>query len=179
MFHPLNYRDVGECVAILIDEAFPLRPGMLFRGGKFDEMTRPGDVGHPKSIINLRRGPDPGHLDGVSVFHVPADNTVENYRTELKEVRRWVGDVLNVIADPDTRWPIYLHCTSGKDRTGVVVAAILTILGIPDDIVVEEFMLSDNVEEKNIRHALEGLRPIAHELLAPKVLAASLKRGAG
>jgi protein-tyrosine phosphatase len=51
-----------------------------------------------------------------------------------------------------------IHCTSGKDRTGVVVAALLTILGIDRSIIIEEYLLSDGeVHSDWIETALDGM----------------------
>jgi protein-tyrosine phosphatase len=51
-----------------------------------------------------------------------------------------------------------IHCTSGKDRTGVVVAALLKILEVPDQIIVEEYLLSQGeVRAEWIQQALTGI----------------------
>jgi protein-tyrosine phosphatase len=41
------------------------------------------------------------------------------------------------------RRPTLFHCTTGKDRTGWAAAALLTLLGVPDDLVMEEFLLTN------------------------------------
>jgi protein-tyrosine phosphatase len=38
--------------------------------------------------------------------------------------------------------PALVHCTTGKDRTGWAAAALLTLLGVPDEVVMEDFLLS-------------------------------------
>jgi len=38
--------------------------------------------------------------------------------------------------------PVLFHCAAGKDRTGVVAALLLSVLGVPDDDIVEDYMLS-------------------------------------
>ena len=154
---PLNFRDVGECISILLDTPSPIRPGVLFRGGKLDVLDKPEDLGSPRTILNLRRGPDPEHLEGVALVHVPALNTVENYRTELPEVREWLREALSVFTDPAIAYPIYVHCTSGKDRTGIVIAALLRALDVPTALIIEEYLLSEDVTRETIELALEGL----------------------
>lgn len=44
-------------------------------------------------------------------------------------------------ADPSTV-PMVLHCTAGKDRTGVAAALILAVLGVADETVLDDYELS-------------------------------------
>lgn len=83
---------------------------------------------------------------------------MEKYETEQREVRVWLNRVVAAVAAaPGT--PILVHCTSGKDRTGIVVAALLSILGVPREAIVEEYLLSDGeVRREWIERALEGFR---------------------
>lgn len=151
-----NFRDVGEALGLWLDPS-PIAPGHLLRGGKFDALASASELGNPRTILNLRQGPDPAHLEGVVRLHVPAANDVENYDTSLREVRTWLAKALGVLARPDTLWPVYVHCTSGRDRTGLVVAAALLFVGLPRDVIVEEFLLSDGAERSLIEAALDGL----------------------
>jgi protein-tyrosine phosphatase len=155
---PLNFRDVGECISIILDEPSPVPPGVLYRGGKFDWLDRVEDLGRPRTIVNLRRGPDLKHLEGVRLLHVPAQNVVENYETYRPEVRAWVRRAIETIIDPKNDLPIYVHCASGRDRTGIVIAAILLVLGVPQDVIIEEYLLSNEVAPATIEQALDGLR---------------------
>jgi protein-tyrosine phosphatase len=38
--------------------------------------------------------------------------------------------------------PALFHCTAGKDRTGWAAAALLSLLGVPQEIVLEDYLLS-------------------------------------
>lgn len=40
--------------------------------------------------------------------------------------------------------PALFHCTSGKDRTGWAAAALLTLLGVPQETVMEDFLRSND-----------------------------------
>ena len=46
------------------------------------------------------------------------------------------------MADPACR-PCLYHCTTGKDRTGWATAALFLLLGVPDDAVMEEYLLTN------------------------------------
>ena len=49
--------------------------------------------------------------------------------------------VLQLLADSDS-WPAVFHCTGGKDRTGVVAAVLLGILGVSDEDIIEDYCRS-------------------------------------
>jgi protein-tyrosine phosphatase len=40
--------------------------------------------------------------------------------------------------------PVLFHCTAGKDRAGMFAAALLTVLGVPKDIVIADYLLSND-----------------------------------
>jgi protein-tyrosine phosphatase len=155
-FHPLNYRDVGDALSLWLDPS-PIPRGRLLRGGKLDAMTSAADLGNPHTILNLRRGQDPQHLAAITSLHVPAANNVENYDTGRRDVRTWLARALAVLASPATEWPVYVHCTSGRDRTGIVVGAALLLCDIPRSVILEEFLLSDGAERVAIERALDGI----------------------
>jgi protein-tyrosine phosphatase len=43
----------------------------------------------------------------------------------------------------EDRAPLVIHCTAGKDRTGFACALILHALGIPDDLIAEDYLLTN------------------------------------
>jgi protein-tyrosine phosphatase len=47
------------------------------------------------------------------------------------------------IAEQDNL-PALFHCTTGKDRTGWAAAALLSLLGVPDDAILEDFLRSND-----------------------------------
>ena len=49
---------------------------------------------------------------------------------------------LEIIENPNNL-AVLQHCTSGKDRTGLGSALILLILGVPEEKVIEDYMLSN------------------------------------
>jgi protein-tyrosine phosphatase len=41
------------------------------------------------------------------------------------------------------RAPLVIHCTAGKDRTGFACALVLHALGVPDDVIAEDYLLTN------------------------------------
>ncbi|KAF5391155.1 hypothetical protein D9757_003080 [Collybiopsis confluens] len=54
---------------------------------------------------------------------------------------------LQVYLDPQA-YPVLVHCTQGKDRSGLVVMLVLFILGVPVEFVKEDYVLSDKGLER-------------------------------
>jgi protein-tyrosine phosphatase len=61
---------------------------------------------------------------------------------QLPSARGAFAELYRALAHEDAR-PALVHCTTGKDRTGWAVAALLAFLGVPDDAVMEEYLRSD------------------------------------
>jgi protein-tyrosine phosphatase len=43
----------------------------------------------------------------------------------------------------EDRAPLVIHCTAGKDRTGFACALILHALGVPEDVIAEDYLLTN------------------------------------
>lgn len=76
-------------------------------------------------------------------FH---DVMVESYRSYVLDYRTQWSILLKGLAEPGTT-PALIHCTFGKDRTGVAVAIVLSSLGVPREKVMEDFLLSNKFWE--------------------------------
>jgi protein tyrosine/serine phosphatase len=67
-----------------------------------------------------------------------------------------IKHVLDLCADKE-RHPIAFYCTAGKDRTGVLAAIMLSIVGVKPEDIVEDYSLSANVyAEMNDHQAMVG-----------------------
>lgn len=54
---------------------------------------------------------------------------------------RVAGMFVALLNGPGT--PMILHCTAGKDRTGFSAAMLLTALGVPREVVIEDYLLTN------------------------------------
>jgi protein-tyrosine phosphatase len=71
---------------------------------------------------------------------------IEAYRAYALDFRTQWSSLLKGLAEPGTL-PALIHCTYGKDRTGVAVAIILRSLGVPREKVMEDYLLSNKFWE--------------------------------
>ncbi|MGD0063365.1 MAG: tyrosine-protein phosphatase [Streptosporangiaceae bacterium] len=58
--------------------------------------------------------------------------------------REAFGTTLRLLCTPG-RLPLLYHCTSGKDRTGWMTAIVLTALGVPRELVLRDYLLSNDL----------------------------------
>lgn len=59
-----------------------------------------------------------------------------------------IGEVLRRLAQGDE--PALIHCTAGKDRTGVTIAVLMTLLGVPRGEVEREYARSNEAVDQQI-----------------------------
>jgi protein-tyrosine phosphatase len=57
--------------------------------------------------------------------------------------REAFGAAVRMACAPD-RLPLLYHCSSGKDRTGWMTAVVLTALGVPREVVLRDYLLSND-----------------------------------
>lgn len=58
-----------------------------------------------------------------------------------KEYGRRIIEALEVIASPENH-PVVFNCAVGKDRTGILAAVLLSVLGVADEDIIEDYSLS-------------------------------------
>ncbi|MFP5218309.1 MAG: tyrosine-protein phosphatase [Actinomycetes bacterium] len=65
----------------------------------------------------------------------------DHYIGYVEAARTNLGTALKVLADPQSGTTL-VHCAAGKDRTGVVVALALSLVGVPRDAVLADYLRS-------------------------------------
>ncbi len=65
--------------------------------------------------------------------------------------------------------PVLWHCTAGKDRAGFAAAALLRLLGVPQDVIVRDYMLSKEYAMGARRNELRLLRLFKGDEAADKL----------
>jgi protein-tyrosine phosphatase len=74
-------------------------------------------------------------------------HVINHYRRYATEP--WVKETLTrfFAALADTEGSVVVHCTAGKDRTGVAVALLLSLLGVSPDDIVRDYLRSQDACE--------------------------------
>lgn len=85
------------------------------------------------------------------------DFMVEVYGKIVADHAMTFGVLLSALASPDAL-PALFHCTAGKDRTGVAAALLLTVLGVDESDVLDDYELSTRYRtERRIAELRPGL----------------------
>lgn len=101
------------------------------------------EVGSPGTIINLEIKSDPVWGEGETSFHMPIPDTASVYSVENPATRSWLTEIVSIYSSDSLVLPTLIHCTAGKDRTGVCVAALLSLIGVPHEAIVQEYLQSE------------------------------------
>lgn len=169
-----NFRDIGGYQGL---NGRKIRWGHYFRAGRQDRMTQTdldcvARLGI-KTQIDLRRldevrDQSRGPLEGLGARYawhpvIPNDGSErlnnivgdtgisgERYLRYLHfDPAPWSG-IFDVMADTD-QLPLLIHCTAGKDRTGVVTALLMSILGVDRDVIEADYVLTNRDCERHVK----------------------------
>ena len=96
------------------------------------------------------------------------DSMIDLYRALPAWMGPRIGGLFECIAQQ--RVPIVVHCAAGKDRTGIAVAVLLRALGVPQETIVADYLLTNDAGDFETfirtRHAAQlGLADDEHPLL--------------
>ena len=103
-----------------------------------------------RSAQELERKPCPlQDVAGFTYYHIPVSGggDTPKSREHLYEVYRGMVDAqMDAILETILNAPsnVMYFCTAGKDRTGVVSALLLKRLGISEEVIVEDYMKSND-----------------------------------
>jgi protein-tyrosine phosphatase len=103
-------------------------------------------IGSPPEFLNLPIGPNrdgtltPEELKRrVDSINAQTKDTIRGYDYAVSGAAQY-GKILQRIAAGDL--PLVEHDTSGKDRAGLFAAILLTALGVPRDVVIQDYLLT-------------------------------------
>ena len=95
----------------------------------------------------------------------------QSYRefVSLPSAQREFGKLYLGLLDRE-RVPAVFHCTTGKDRTGWAAAALLTLLGVPEDQVYADYLRSNDYILPAYQHAIDAFVAAGGESEIPRAI---------
>lgn len=72
-----------------------------------------------------------------------AESMQADYCIILDRTKESMASVVNAVASNIENGAVLVHCAGGKDRTGIIVALLLSVAGVPRDTIVEDYALSE------------------------------------
>ena len=159
-----NFRDLGGYAT---REGQTVVWRRLFRSSELHHMTSHDMIQlkeeiRLRSVIDLRNSRQlepfrPLNEVGAEYYNIPLIDSVNDkedvyqdfsnmgevysYYASHEEFGRRVVEALEIIAEPDNL-PLVFHCSAGKDRTGVLTAIVLGILGVTDEDIIEDYTMT-------------------------------------
>ncbi len=82
-----------------------------------------------------------GEGEALAAPAAPGDELSERYLWYLEIGREALVEALRLLARPDNL-PLVFHCAAGKDRTGVLAALVLDVLGVDHRVIVEDYVIT-------------------------------------
>ena len=161
-----NFRDIG---GYLTKEGKKIKKGIYFRTGRQDRMSEKDlaelknlkistqiDLRKPEEILDQGKGP----LENMGADYINIPIIPDGGSDQLSRLvgdtgisgRRYLGylefgpeswlKIFEILANKDSL-PVVLHCTAGKDRTGVSTAFLLSVLGVDRDLIEADYKLTN------------------------------------
>jgi protein-tyrosine phosphatase len=136
----LRDRDLERFAALRIRTVIDLRyPWEIEAGGRVPDA--PG-----LSYFNCCIEHRPWDQSRLSADIDPIRFVADRYAEVAADGAEEIGQALQIIAAGDG--PLVIHCASGKDRTGLVAALVLALLGVADDDIAADYALTELATER-------------------------------
>ena len=161
-----NFRDIG---GYHNQDGQKVKKGLYFRAGRQDRMTDKDlaqlselnistqiDLRKQEEVLDQGRGP----LEAMGANYINIAVIPEGGSDKLNKLvgdtgisgKRYLGylefgptswlRLFGILAEQENL-PVLLHCTAGKDRTGVSTAFLLSVLGVSRDIIEADYLLTN------------------------------------
>ncbi|MGI8491332.1 MAG: tyrosine-protein phosphatase [Acidimicrobiales bacterium] len=130
-----------------------------------DEVERRGRIEWPAGDLAYH------HLPMIDVLPpseempswISPDFVAAQYRQMLQRGEPSIRQALLLLADP-AKQPAVVHCMAGKDRTGILSALVLGLLGVSDDDIVADYTLSSAAMVKLLAWMREANPELANDI---------------
>lgn len=70
-----------------------------------------------------------------------------------------IREMINIVANQDS-WPVLIHCTQGKDRTGITILLLLLLCGVDIEAINHDYLQSESELESEREARMEEIASI-------------------
>lgn len=138
-----NFRDIGGYVTL---DGYRVKQGIAYRSAQLEAVSE-NDKQTIKTLLGIKTDLD---LRGQSTVS-PLGNDVTVIPISIqwytgvfeKENHESFRNAISQFAIRDN-YPMLYHCAIGRDRTGTVTTTILALLGVEEEMLIREYLLSFN-----------------------------------
>ena len=81
-------------------------------------------------------------IETNATFPPPKDPSEHFYKRFLEEFQREIKIIFEEYISKAAVNKLIIHCEGGKDRTGIVIAILLDLLGVSRNLIIEDYLLS-------------------------------------
>jgi len=78
---------------------------------------------------------------------------VAGYQSFVETGEESLRHMMEVVLDP-ANWPMLIHCSAGKDRSGIAASLILEALGVDREAIMQDYLLTNEVSHTRQKAAL-------------------------
>lgn len=93
---------------------------------------------------------------------LPPEMNSEFHRLLLDEGKDQYAALLRYAADPANR-PLVFHCSHGVHRTGTATAILMSALGVPWEVIREDYLLTNEYRAEEVTATLDKIRHLVAE----------------
>ena len=93
---------------------------------------------------------------------LPPEMNPEFHRLLLDEGKDQYATLLRSAADPANR-PLVFHCSHGVHRTGTATAILMSALGVPWEVIREDYLLTNEYRAEEVTATLDKIRRMVAE----------------
>jgi len=164
-FNPMNAGDIGKIERVGLKNDYDLRTTAEVKA-KPDEIPA-GVKWHLLNVLADAKSAAPAELEALMHDPKKANAALGNGKIEalfmegyrefisLPSAKQSYRTLFQSLADPD-KLPGVFHCTTGKDRTGWAAAALLTLLGVPKETVMADYMRTNEYTLPQYQRVIDG-----------------------
>ncbi|WP_316804253.1 tyrosine-protein phosphatase [Pedobacter nototheniae] len=176
-----NFRDLGGYAT---RQGTHVKWGKIYRSGEISKLTDADMLllsrKHIGFVVDFRGNDEVSKAkdrlpDGAGYLQLPAgsenlgnwmtqlpklnsaDSLMESFYSQTSHLKaKYKPFFQSLLKQPDSS-ALLFHCTAGKDRTGIGAALLLYALGVPEETILEDYLLSNEYRKAENEQMVQGM----------------------